>query len=72
MARGTVKWFNDHKGYGFITAEGGEASDVSEVFVHFSAIEARGFRTLHPGETVEFELKSSSPRGLEAAHVSKV
>jgi CspA family cold shock protein len=72
MARGTVKWFSDQKGYGFITAEGGEVSDVSEVFVHFSAIESQGFRTLHPGEKVEFELKSGSPRGIEAAHVSKV
>ena len=68
MARGTVKWFNDSKGYGFITEEG---SEESEVFVHFSAIEAQGFRTLHPGETVEFEIKSSS-RGSEAAHVCKV
>ena len=72
MARGTVKWFSDQKGYGFITAEGGEVSDVSEVFVHFSAIEAPGFRTLHPGEKVEFELKSGSPRGIEASHVSKI
>jgi CspA family cold shock protein len=72
MARGTVKWFSDQKGYGFITAEGGEVSDVSEVFVHFSAIETQGFRTLHPGETVEFELKSGSPRGIEAAHVNKI
>ena len=72
MARGTVKLFNDQKGYGFITAEGGEVADVSEVFVHFSAIEAQGFRTLHPGEQVEFEIKSGSPRGIEAAHVSKV
>ena len=54
MARGTVKWFSDQKGYGFITADGGEVSDVSsEVYVHFSAIEAPGFRTLHPGEKVE-------------------
>ncbi len=68
MARGTVKWFNDSKGYGFITAEGSEESDV---YVHFSAIEAQGFRTLHPGETVEFEIKNSM-RGNEAAHVCKV
>ncbi|MFN8587075.1 MAG: cold-shock protein [Candidatus Eisenbacteria bacterium] len=68
MARGTVKWFNDSKGYGFITEEG---SEESEVYVHFSAIEAQGFRTLHPGETVEFEIKSSQ-RGSEAAHVCKV
>lgn len=72
MARGTVKWFNDQKGYGFITAEGDEVSDVSEVYVHFSAIDAKGFRTLHPGETVEFELKNGTPRGCEAAHVCKV
>ena len=72
MARGTVTWFNDQKGYGFITAEGGESTDVSEVFVHFSAIEAQGFRTLHPGEKVEFEIKSGSPRGIEATHVSKL
>lgn len=68
MARGTVKWFNDTKGYGFITAED---SQESEVFVHFSAIEAQGFRTLHPGEMVEFEIKNSM-RGNEAAHVCKL
>lgn len=68
MARGTVKWFNDSKGYGFITADD---TEVSEVYVHHSAIEATGFRTLHPGETVEFEVKAS-PRGAEATHVSKV
>jgi cold shock protein len=72
MARGTVKWFNDSKGYGFITSEESEAADVSEVYVHFSAIEAQGFRTLHPGEKVEFEIKNGSPRGYEAVHVSKV
>jgi len=68
MARGTVKWFNDSKGYGFITSED---SEVSEIYVHHSAIEAAGFRTLHPGETVEFEVRSSAT-GAEAAHVSKV
>ena len=68
MARGTVKWFNESKGYGFITTEDAE---VSEVFVHHSAIEAQGFRTLHPGETVEFEVKNST-RGSEAAHVCKL
>ncbi len=66
MARGTVKWFNDHKGYGFITAEGHQ-----EVYVHHSAIEGSGFRTLHEGEQVEFEIRSSE-RGHEAAHVHKV
>ena len=66
MARGTVTWFNDHKGYGFTAAEGQQ-----EVFVHHSAIEGRGFRTLREGEEVEFELRSSE-RGAEAAHVTKL
>lgn len=66
MARGIVKWFNDQRGYGFISAEG-----TNEVFVHHSAIEGRGFRTLHEGEHVEFELRSSE-RGAEAAHVTKI
>jgi cold shock protein len=64
MARGTVKWFNDQKGYGFIAAEG------NDVFVHHSAIEGRGFRTLHEGDEVEFEIKKSD-RGAEAANVIK-
>ena len=58
MARGTVTWFNDQKGYGFIEAEG-----AREVFVHHSAIEGRGFRTLH-------EIRNSA-RGAEAANVTK-
>lgn len=66
MARGIVKWFNDQRGYGFISGE-----DTNEVFVHHSAIEGRGFRTLHEGEQVEFELRSSE-RGAEAAHVTKI
>jgi len=66
MARGTVKWFNDPKGYGFISAEGQQ-----DVFVHFSAIEGNGFRTLREGEQVEFEIKSSE-RGTEASNVVKV
>ncbi|TMQ69224.1 MAG: cold-shock protein [Candidatus Eisenbacteria bacterium] len=66
MARGAVKWFNDRKGYGFITAEG-----QPDVFVHFSAIEGAGFRTLHEGEQVEFEIKASE-RGTEASRVIKV
>ena len=65
MARGTVKYFNDYKGYGFITAEG-----ETDVYVHFSAIEGKGFRTLHEGDKVEFEIRSST-RGTEAAHVQK-
>ena len=67
MARGTVKYFNDQKGYGFITPEGQDGSDI---YVHFSAIESNGFRTLHEGETVQFETVSST-RGSEAAHVLK-
>lgn len=66
MARGSVKWFNDQKGYGFITAEG-----QPDVFVHFSAIEGDGFRTLREGEQVEFEIKASE-RGTEASRVIKV
>jgi len=67
MARGTVKYFNDHKGYGFITPE----EQQQDVFVHFSSIEGSGFRTLHEGDQVEFEVKASE-RGSEAAHVVKV
>ena len=66
MARGTVKWFNDGKGYGFITAEGEQ-----EVFVHHASIEGAGFRTLHEGERVEFDIKTGE-RGAEAAHVTRL
>ena len=66
MARGTVKWFNDQKGYGFITAEG-----QMEVFVHHASIEGSGFRTLQVGEHVEFDIKTSE-RGPEAAHVTRL
>jgi len=66
MARGTVKWFNDTKGYGFISAEGQQ-----DVFVHHAAIEGSGFRTLHEGEQVEFDVKKSE-RGAEAAHVTRI
>jgi CspA family cold shock protein len=63
---GTVKWFNDAKGYGFITTERGE-----DVFVHFSAIQAKGFRTLAEGAAVEFDL-IEGPKGLQAANVTPV
>lgn len=61
--KGTVKWFNDAKGYGFITPQGGE-----DVFVHFSAIVGDGFRTLAEGEEVEFDLQQTD-RGRQAAKV---
>jgi len=63
--KGTVKWFNDSKGYGFI-----QQPDGDDVFVHFSAIEAEGFRTLAEGETVEFEVRDSD-EGQQAANVVK-
>lgn len=68
MANGTVKYFNDTKGYGFITPEG---QQDNEVFVHFSAIESDGFRTLHEGDRVQFEMIRST-RGTEATQVLKL
>lgn len=65
MSRGTVKWFNDSKGYGFIEQSGGD-----DVFVHFSAIMGDGFRTLREGEEVEFEVQETE-KGLQAANVVK-
>ena len=63
MSRGIVKWFNDAKGYGFITQPTGE-----DIFVHFSAIVGDGFRTLSEGEEVEYEVRETD-RGLQAANV---
>jgi CspA family cold shock protein len=63
--KGTVKWFNDSKGYGFIQQPEGE-----DVFVHFSAIVADGFRTLAEGEEVEFEVQDSD-KGPQAANVMR-
>ena len=60
---GTVKWFNASKGYGFIERQGGP-----DVFVHFSAIQVEGYRTLHEGQTVEFNIEEG-PKGLQAANV---
>ncbi|MDE2794928.1 MAG: cold shock domain-containing protein [Gemmatimonadota bacterium] len=65
MAKGTVKWFNDAKGYGFISRDAGD-----DVFVHFSSIQGDGFRTLAEGEEVEFELRETE-RGLQAANVTR-
>ena len=63
MAKGTVKWFNDSKGYGFIQRQSGE-----DVFVHFSAIQAEGYKSLNEGQAVEFEVVTG-PKGLQAEEV---
>ncbi|HHX96755.1 MAG TPA: cold shock domain-containing protein [Clostridia bacterium] len=64
--QGKVKWFNKEKGYGFI-----ERDEGSDVFVHFTAIQEEGFKTLYEGDVVEFEIVEG-PKGLQAANVSKV
>lgn len=66
MSQGTVKWFNNEKGYGFITQEGGE-----DVFVHYTSIAGEGFRTLHEGQRVQFEV-THGQKGLQANNVTKV
>jgi CspA family cold shock protein len=66
MPRGTVKWFNETKGFGFIAQEGGD-----DVFVHHSAIQMAGFRTLNEGDVVDFEIVKG-PKGFQAANVRKV
>jgi CspA family cold shock protein len=66
MTVGTVKWFNAEKGYGFIRPPEGE-----DVFVHFSAIQSSGYRTLEEGQTVEFEV-TQGPKGPQAANVRPV
>ncbi len=66
MERGTVKWFNTSKGYGFITRESG-----GDIFVHFSGIASEGFRSLNNGDVVEFEVVDSD-KGPQAVKVSKV
>jgi len=65
LPTGTVKWFNDSKGYGFIKQDEGE-----DVFVHHSAIQAQGFRSLSEGERVTFEIVKG-PKGLQASNVTK-
>lgn len=66
MERGTVKWFNRTKGFGFIEREGAE-----DVFVHYSAIQGEGFKVLDQGDDVEFEI-TEGPKGFQAANVKKV
>ncbi|KGX91939.1 cold-shock protein [Pontibacillus halophilus JSM 076056 = DSM 19796] len=65
MQNGTVKWFNAEKGYGFIQVEGG-----NDVFVHYSAIQEEGFKTLEEGQSVSFEIVEGD-RGPQAANVTK-
>ena len=65
MAEGIVKWFNDSKGFGFISQENGD-----DVFVHFSAISGDGFKTLEEGQSVSFDI-TEGPKGLQAANVTK-
>jgi len=64
--RGTVKWFNDGKGYGFISREGKD-----DVFVHYSAIQGQGFKSLAEGDEVEFEVEQG-PKGAQAVNVTKL
>ena len=66
MEKGTVKWFNGEKGYGFVTRENGE-----DVFAHFSAIQGDGFKTLEEGQAVEFDVVEGN-RGEQAANVVKL
>jgi CspA family cold shock protein len=66
MAEGTVKWFNDSKGFGFISQEGGK-----DVFVHHTSIEGEGFRSLAEGDRVQFEV-TQGPKGPQASNVRRM
>jgi CspA family cold shock protein len=63
MVKGTVKWFNERKGFGFLSQENGE-----DVFVHYSSIQSSGFKNLTEGQAVEFEIQKG-PKGLQAVNV---
>lgn len=65
MINGTVKWFNNVKGYGFVTTEENEQDDI---FVHFSSIEMEGYKTLKEGQKVQYEIEQG-PKGYHASHV---
>jgi CspA family cold shock protein len=67
MAKGTIKWFSDQKGYGFVTPEGGK----KDVFVHFSALQGEGFKTLAEGQLIQFDIVNG-PKGEQAANVVKL
>jgi len=67
MTKGTIKWFSDQKGYGFVTPEGGK----KDVFVHYSALQGDGFKSLREGEVVEFDI-TEGPKGEQAANVRKI
>lgn len=67
MTKGTIKWFSDQKGYGFVTPEGGK----KDVFVHYSALQGEGFKSLREGELVEFDI-TEGPKGEQAANVRKL
>ena len=67
MAKGTIKWFSDQKGYGFVTPEGGK----KDVFVHYSALQGEGFKSLREGEVIEFDI-TTGPKGEQAANVRKI
>ena len=66
MAKGTVKWFSDQKGYGFVTPDDGS----KDVFVHYSAIQGDGFKSLKEGQAVEFEI-TQGPKGPQASNVNR-
>lgn len=66
MARGKVKWFSNQKGYGFVTS-----SDGKDIFVHYSAIQGDGYKTLEEGQEVEFEI-TQGPKGEQATNVARV